>query len=216
MIVTWHYKIWQWDIVPSMGRRWTRSRVDARGPMARNGGAPRMHTRTPSTVSATCTVAATVQESLWNLKLTRSHHPPSHHSLLQEAAAAAVVEVQLRRSKTFRCMPLAIPKAARLLELIKKPTTMWTTFPLGSQAKITGTSLQQFTYYAKFVVKIIWSEKGQDLILWWTKKSKFCLIDLIWPLVMLFCGWYIWSARWILECFCCIQLSLNGFYVGPM
>ena len=35
--------------------------------MGKSGGAPRKHTQTPSTVSDTCTVAATVQESLWNL-----------------------------------------------------------------------------------------------------------------------------------------------------
>jgi len=60
--------ILQWAIALSMGRRWIRSQVDAGGPTARSGGAPKMHTRAPSTVSATCTVAATVQESLWNHK----------------------------------------------------------------------------------------------------------------------------------------------------
>ena len=64
--------ILQWVTVPSMGRRWTRSQVDAGGLTARNGGAPKTPTRTPSTVSATCTVAATVQESLWNHKLLHS------------------------------------------------------------------------------------------------------------------------------------------------
>ena len=60
--------ILQWAIAPSMGRRWTQSRDDAGEPMARSGGAPKTPTRTLSTVSATCTVAATVQESLWNHK----------------------------------------------------------------------------------------------------------------------------------------------------
>lgn len=59
----------QWLIVHSMGRRWTQSLEDAEGLMERNGGAPKMRTQTPNTVSATCTVAAIVQESLWNLKL---------------------------------------------------------------------------------------------------------------------------------------------------
>ena len=58
----------QWLIVPSTGRRWTPSLEDAGGLMERNGDAPKMHTQTPNTVSATCIVAATVQESLWNLK----------------------------------------------------------------------------------------------------------------------------------------------------
>jgi len=52
-----------------MERRWTQSQEDAGGLMAKSGGAPRKPTQTPSTVSDTCTVAAIVQESLWNHKL---------------------------------------------------------------------------------------------------------------------------------------------------
>ena len=59
----------QWAIVPSMGRRWTQSQGDAGGLMGKSGGAQKKHTLTRSTVSDTCTVAATVQESLWNHKL---------------------------------------------------------------------------------------------------------------------------------------------------
>lgn len=45
-----------------------RSRVDAREPMVRNGGVREMWRPTRNTVSATCTGAAPVQESLWKLK----------------------------------------------------------------------------------------------------------------------------------------------------
>ena len=59
----------QWAIVPIMGRKLTQSQVDAGGRMERSGGAPKMRILTPNTVSGTCTEAATVQESLWNLNL---------------------------------------------------------------------------------------------------------------------------------------------------
>ena len=87
--------ILQWGIVPSMERRWIRSQDDAGGPMARNGGAPKMRTRTPSIVSGTCTVAVTVQESLWNHKLWDSHRLLWHHWLFLETV------VRLEVSRTF-------------------------------------------------------------------------------------------------------------------
>jgi hypothetical protein len=46
-------------------RNWIRSLAVAGVRTARSGGAPRRPPRTPSTASATCTAAATVQESLW-------------------------------------------------------------------------------------------------------------------------------------------------------
>lgn len=60
--------ILQWVIVPSMGKKLIPNQDGAGGLTARNGGVPKMHTQTQSTVSATCTAAATVQESLWNHK----------------------------------------------------------------------------------------------------------------------------------------------------
>uniref|UniRef100_A0A453QGE3 Uncharacterized protein n=1 Tax=Aegilops tauschii subsp. strangulata TaxID=200361 RepID=A0A453QGE3_AEGTS len=63
-----------------MARSSTRSHGGAGAPTARSGGAPRRRTPTPSTASATCTVAATVQESLWNpslLPLRTSRSSPS-------------------------------------------------------------------------------------------------------------------------------------------
>jgi len=71
----------QWVTTRTMGRSWTRSRGGAAAPTARSGGAPRRRTPTPSTASATCTVAATVQESLWNprpprLRIRRSPSCP--------------------------------------------------------------------------------------------------------------------------------------------
>ena len=45
-----------------------RSRVDVREQMVRNGGVREMWRPTRNTVSATCTGAAPVQESLWKLK----------------------------------------------------------------------------------------------------------------------------------------------------
>lgn len=53
---------------------WIRSRAGAGGPTGRNGGARGMWWRGISTVSATCTEAATVQESLW--KTPRPPPPP--------------------------------------------------------------------------------------------------------------------------------------------
>lgn len=125
--------ILQWVTVPSMGRRWTRSQVDAGGLTARNGGAPKTPTQTPSTVSATCTVAATVQESLWNHKILRSLHRLWLHLLLLEAVA-----VEPGPSRTFPCKTSVAPKAARGLEPINL-ISIWSPFPMVFLIKITGT-----------------------------------------------------------------------------
>jgi len=63
----------QWVIFPIMGRKWIQSQVGVGGQMVRNGGAPKMRILALNTVSGTCTVAETVQESLWNLNLPLSH-----------------------------------------------------------------------------------------------------------------------------------------------
>lgn len=120
-----------------MGRRWTQSRDDAGELMARSGGAPKTRTRTLSTVSATCIVAATVQESLWNHKLWRSQHRPLwHHWLSLEAA------VGMGASRTYNWVPLVIPKV-----LVLEPTSpsiIWIPFHMESQTKITGIAFPVF------------------------------------------------------------------------
>lgn len=99
-----------------MGRNSTRSRGGAAAPTARNGGARRTRTRTPSTASATCTVAATVQESLWKLSrqplsLNPPRLPPSPPSLPPPLPAAAAPEV----SRASRSTPSSAMSAlARL------------------------------------------------------------------------------------------------------
>lgn len=128
--ITFFNVILQWVTALSMARRWIQSQDDAGGLMARSGGAPKMRTRTPSTVSATCTVAVIVQESMWNHKPWRSLRPLWHHWLLQEAA------VGLEASRAFPCMPWQIPREL-VLELAN-PNIIWTLFPTESQAKITG------------------------------------------------------------------------------
>ena len=101
----------QWAIVPSMGRRWTQSQDDAGGLMEKSGGAPRKHTQPPSTVSATCTVAATVQESLWNHKLWHSHHPLWHHWLPLVAAVELETSRTIPQMPSLMCKPLVLKPA---------------------------------------------------------------------------------------------------------
>lgn len=135
--------ILQWPIAPSMGRRWTRSRDAAGGLMERSGGAPKTRTRTLSTVSATCTVAATVQESLWNHKPWHSHHRPLWHPWLSAEAAAA----GMGASRAFRWVPLVIPKVPVLEPT--NPSIIWTPFHMESQTKITGITFSAI-YFATF------------------------------------------------------------------
>jgi hypothetical protein len=62
---------------PTSARRWIRSPGGAGVRTARSGGAPRRPPRTPSTASATCTAAATVQESLWKRSSSPRRTPSS-------------------------------------------------------------------------------------------------------------------------------------------
>lgn len=75
-----------------MGRNLTLSQVGAGEQMGRNGGVLKMHILTQNTVSGTCTGAATVQESLWNLILLRSRYQLRCHTLLLAVAVAVAVE----------------------------------------------------------------------------------------------------------------------------
>lgn len=83
-----------WVIVPIMGRSLTPSQEDVEGQMERSGGAPKMHILTPNIVNDTCIVAATVQESLWNLKLLPSPCRQVNHTLLLGAA----IEVEVSKA----------------------------------------------------------------------------------------------------------------------
>lgn len=82
----------QWVTVPTMGRNLTLSQVGAGEQMGRSGGVLKMHILTQNTVSGTCTGAATVQESLWNLILLRSRYHLRCHTLLLAVAVAVAVE----------------------------------------------------------------------------------------------------------------------------
>ncbi|KAL0312375.1 UNVERIFIED_CONTAM: Growth-regulating factor 4 [Sesamum radiatum] len=55
-----------WATVLIMERNLILSLGDAEGQMERSGGALKTHIQTPNIASGTCTVVATVQESLWN------------------------------------------------------------------------------------------------------------------------------------------------------
>lgn len=105
-----------------MERRWTRSQDDVGGPMGKNGGALRKHTLTPNTVSATCTVAATVQESLWNHQQLLSLLPPLH----------------LQTSTTIpQKMPMLLFKMIHIL----------IPFPMGFQVKNTGNQTPCYIFF---------------------------------------------------------------------
>jgi len=125
----------QWVTTRTMGRSWTRSRGGAAAPTARSGGAPRRRTPTPSTASATCTVAATVQESLWNprpprLRIRRSspscppwQRPPARPRPLTPSPwgvkLMACLSVGLaHRSFTSMLRMLIIVMAASMVSLI--------------------------------------------------------------------------------------------------
>jgi hypothetical protein len=86
--------------VPTSARRWTRSPGGAGVRTARSGGAPRRPPRTPSTASATCTAAATVQESLWKRSSPPRRTPSSSPRRPQPA------------SRTNRCIRRASPETA--------------------------------------------------------------------------------------------------------
>lgn len=58
-----------------MERDQTLKQGDVVGPMERSGAVLRMHILVPSIVSGTCTMAATVPESLWNHKLRILRQP---------------------------------------------------------------------------------------------------------------------------------------------
>lgn len=117
-----------------MERRWTRSQDDVGGPMEKNGDALRKHTRTPNTVSATCTVAATVQESLWNHKQCHHHH---HHPLL-----SLLPPLHLQTSTTF---PQQMPLLLKIIISIP--------FPMGFQVNNTGKN-KSFLYTFHFALPI--------------------------------------------------------------
>lgn len=104
-----------------MGRRWTRSLVDVGEPTEKNGGAQKMLTLTQSTASATCIVAETVQESLWNPKPSLSLPPPQ---------LVVVVAALPEASRTFRC--------TRWQLAILNRNCPWSPFHMGSLAKIIG------------------------------------------------------------------------------
>ena len=144
---------WQWDTLPCLGRRWIQSRVDAGELMARNGGAQKKHTRTPSTASATCTVAAAVQESLWNPIL----FPPPFQLFWALAAAAVLVEVGATR--TFHSELLVLDVVAI------KPNFNWTLFPMQSLAKTT-TGTQHVGNHSRWLSKTCYLFWKIDIYLW--------------------------------------------------
>jgi hypothetical protein len=89
---------------PTSARRWTRSPGGAGVRTARSGGAPRRPPRTPSTASATCTAAATVQESLWK-RSSRPRRTPSRSSSSRPPRP-------LLASRTTRCTRRSSPATA--------------------------------------------------------------------------------------------------------
>lgn len=134
----------QWDTAPIMGKNSTPSLVGAGGLMERSGGAPKMPIQTQNTVSGTCTVAATVQESLWNLYLPLS----LCRSLLLLGGAAPVEEgptkiVAMEASRIFLCTP-RLTQIIYLLEA-KYQSWTWNLFLMGLITKSTGTYLFSIT-----------------------------------------------------------------------
>ncbi|URE25048.1 QLQ [Musa troglodytarum] len=90
----------------TIGTSWCRCQGGAGGPTAKSGGAPETSSPTRSTASATCTGAATVQESPWKREL-----PPPSPPLPPSSVAAAC----LRQDSA--CRTLASFKTTPLLDL---------------------------------------------------------------------------------------------------
>lgn len=102
--------------------------------MERSGGAPKMHIRTPNTVSGTCTEAETVQESLWNLNLLLSRCQLPYHAVPLE-----VVVVDLVIYRVCLCTPLLIVRI-QCLEAIHQ-SGRYSLPPARSMIKSTGKML---------------------------------------------------------------------------
>lgn len=182
-----------------MGRRWTRSQEDVGGLMEKSGGARRKHTQTPSTVSATCTVAATVQESLWNHKLWHSRHPLWHRWLSLVAAAELVT------SRTFpQQMHLVVFRILQVLEPTV-PIIILIPFPMGFQVKNTGIEILIMYIISHLLIALNWKilltkENGTKFLsycLWYWEViflSEFATVSLF-PLL---CSWV--SVVYIILC----------------
>lgn len=178
----WHHIYWyglvflgiQWVTVPSMGRNLIRSQVGAVGRTGRSGGAPRMRFLTPSTVSATCIVAATVQESLWNHKPSPSHsHPrplwPPSPGAVQ---AGAVVEA----SRAYPSTPFQVVATCRALTL-GGPAPLsctWTLIPMVLVA-VAAAGLFSLLIWFKMLYNILVCFARS--LHWWFLPAMVSLID---------------------------------------
>lgn len=146
----------QWVILPIVGRKLTRSRDGVGGQMGRNGGAPKMHLRTPSTASGTWTEVAIVQESLWNHKIIVIIMPFNlcrvwHRQIVWLGAVVATVGA----SETCPCTRWEIVGVYALEAM--RLSWRWSLYPMGYLTLETGTSITVLVYDRVFAAFIMFS-----------------------------------------------------------
>jgi hypothetical protein len=101
-------------------RSWIQSLAGAGVRTARSGGAPRRPPRTPSTASATCTAAATVQESLWKRSSSPTPNRPPPWRLCSPSPLPPVVATS-RAIPFTRPAPEAIAAAGAATSRARSP-----------------------------------------------------------------------------------------------